>query len=64
MSPDATWEPKFVESAKSSLIFEFMEREKSIDDVVLQNFISSCFYRTNRISDLNQMNIRVGILTF
>lgn len=47
-----------LESARSSLIFEFVEREKSIDAVVLQNFISSCFRGTKRITDLNQANIR------
>lgn len=58
MSADAIWEPALIESAKSSLIFEFIEREKSIDNVVLQNFISACFRGTNRITDINQKNIR------
>lgn len=47
-----------LESARSSLIFEFVEREKSVDAVVLQNFISICFRGTKRITDVNQANIR------
>lgn len=47
-----------LESARSSLIFEFVEREKSIDAVVLQNFISTCFRGTKRITDLNVQQIR------
>lgn len=58
LSSDATWDPALLESARSSLIFEFVEREKSIDAVVLQNFISTCFRGTKRITDLNQSNIR------
>lgn len=58
MQSDAAWDPALLESAKSSLIFEFVEREKSIDAVVLQNFISTCFRGTKRITDLNQSNIR------
>lgn len=58
LSTDATWDQALLESAKSSLIFEFVEREKSIDNVVLQNFISMCFRGTKRITDLNQSNIR------
>lgn len=46
-----------LESARSSLIFEFVEREKSIDAVVLQNFILTCFKGAKRITDLNQSNI-------
>lgn len=57
--PSATWENELLESAKSSLIYEFIEREKSIDDVVLQNFVSNCFYRTKRITDINRINIQV-----
>lgn len=58
MSPNATWDSALLESARSSLIFEFVEREKSIDAVVLQNFISTCFRGTKRITDLNQANVR------
>lgn len=58
LSADAVWDPALMESARSSLIFEFVEREKSIDAVVLQNFISVCFKGTKRITDLNQHNIR------
>lgn len=58
MSPDAVWDSALLESAKSSLIFEFIEREKSIDIIVMQNFISSCFWNTKRITDLNQSHIR------
>lgn len=47
-----------LESAKSSLIFEFVEQEKSIDTVVLENFQTVCFLRGKRITDINQANIR------
>lgn len=57
LSANATWDPALLESARSSLIFEFVEREKSIDAVVLQNFVSVCFKGTKRITDLNQSNI-------
>lgn len=57
LSDDAVWDAALLESARSSLIFEFVEREKSIDAVVLQNFISVCFKGTKRITDLNQSNI-------
>lgn len=58
LSSEATWDKTLLESAKSSLIFELVEREKSIDNVVLQNFITVCFRRINRITDLNQVYIR------
>lgn len=54
----ATWDSALLDSARSSLIFEFVEREKSIDAVVLQNFISTCFRGTKRITDLNVQQIR------
>lgn len=56
--PDSSWDPALLESARSSLIFELVEREKSIDAVVSQNFMSTCFKGTKRITDLNQSNIR------
>lgn len=54
MSSDAVWEQALIESAQSSLIFSFVEREKSVDNLVLQNFISACFHDTKRITDINQ----------
>lgn len=57
MSADSTWDPTLLESAKSSLIFEFVEQEKSIDTVVLENFQTVCFQRGKRITDINQANI-------
>lgn len=57
MSADAVWDHALLDSARSSLIFEFVEREKSIDAVVLQNFILTCFKGAKRITDLNQSNI-------
>lgn len=64
MSSDAVWEQALIESAKSSLIFSFVEREKSVDALVLQNFVSACFHDTKRITDINQDLIqRIGKVT-
>ncbi|KAJ6646667.1 hypothetical protein Bhyg_01880 [Pseudolycoriella hygida] len=41
LQPDAIWESTRLESAKSSLIFEIIEREKSIGDLVVQSLLSS-----------------------
>ncbi|XP_053684394.1 uncharacterized protein C05D11.1-like [Sabethes cyaneus] len=38
---DAKWDPTLLESARSSLIFEIIAREKSIGNVVTQSFLSS-----------------------
>lgn len=59
LAPNATWENELLESARNSLIFELVEREKSIDDVVSQNFVSNCFNRTKRIADINRIKIQV-----
>ncbi|XP_054283976.1 uncharacterized protein C05D11.1-like [Macrosteles quadrilineatus] len=40
LADDVTWEDSLFESAKSSLIFEIIEREKSIGDVVAQSLLS------------------------
>lgn len=54
----ATWDAELLESAKSSLIFEWIEREKSVSDLVWANFVSCCFLKADPISDINQSNIR------
>lgn len=41
MQEDAKWDPTLMESARSSLIFEIIAREKSIGNVVTQSFLSS-----------------------
>ncbi|XP_058458892.1 uncharacterized protein C05D11.1-like [Malaya genurostris] len=38
---DAEWDSTLLESARSSLIFEIIAREKSIGNVVIQSFLSS-----------------------
>ena len=43
VSGEEAWDPLQVEAAKSSLIFELIEKEKSIGDVVTQSLIS--FFR-------------------
>lgn len=55
---DAEWDSILLESAKSSLIFEIIEREKTIGDVVLQSLLSS-FKKTPK--DYNK--ILVDVLT-
>ncbi|XP_046403336.1 uncharacterized protein C05D11.1-like [Ischnura elegans] len=40
LEEDATWEEALLESARSSLIFEVIEREKSVRDVVSQSLLS------------------------
>lgn len=54
----ATWDAELLESARSSLIFEWIEREKCVNDVVWANFVSCCFLKADPISDVNQSNIR------
>lgn len=58
MLADAVWDPSLLESAKSSLIFELVELERSVDTVMLENFRTVCFQRGMRITDINQANIR------
>lgn len=41
LQPDAEWDSTLLESARSSLIFEIIAREKSIGRVVVQSFLSS-----------------------
>lgn len=41
IAPDAVWDTTLLESAKSSLIFEIIEREKSIGDLVVQSLLGS-----------------------
>ncbi|EAT39319.1 AAEL008862-PA [Aedes aegypti] len=41
LQPDAEWDSTLLESARSSLIFEIIAREKSIGNVVEQSFLSS-----------------------
>lgn len=38
---DAIWDETLLESARSSLIFEIIEREKSVGDLVVQSLLSS-----------------------
>lgn len=38
---NAEWDPTLLESARSSLIFEIIAREKSIGNVVVQSFLAS-----------------------
>ncbi|XP_046675798.1 uncharacterized protein LOC124364398 isoform X3 [Homalodisca vitripennis] len=40
LTDDVTWEQSLFDSAKSSLIYEIIEREKSIGDVVAQSLLS------------------------
>lgn len=40
LTGEAVWEESLFDSAKSSLIFEIIEREKSIGDVVAQSLLS------------------------
>lgn len=55
---DATWDAELLESARSSLIFEWIEREKCVNDVVWANLVSCCFLKADPISVVNQSNIR------
>lgn len=41
LQPDAVWDQTLLESAKSSLIFEIIQREKSVGDVVVQALLFS-----------------------
>lgn len=41
LKPNAEWDTPLLESARSSLIFEIIEREKSIGDVVVQALLST-----------------------
>lgn len=41
LQPDAEWDSTLLESARSSLIFEIIAREKSIGNVVVQSFLAS-----------------------
>ncbi|XP_055593217.1 uncharacterized protein C05D11.1-like [Uranotaenia lowii] len=41
LQPKAEWDQTLLESARSSLIFEIIAREKSIGNVVVQSFLSS-----------------------
>ncbi|XP_055534540.1 uncharacterized protein C05D11.1-like [Wyeomyia smithii] len=41
LQENAKWDPTLLESARSSLIFEIIAREKSIGNVVTQSFLSS-----------------------
>ncbi|KXJ72958.1 hypothetical protein RP20_CCG016849 [Aedes albopictus] len=41
LQPDAEWDSTLLESARSSLIFEIIAREKSIGNVVEQSFLAS-----------------------
>jgi hypothetical protein len=40
LTAEAKWDQNLFESAKSSLIFEIIEREKSVGDVVTQSLLS------------------------
>ncbi|KAI5704049.1 hypothetical protein M8J75_001491 [Diaphorina citri] len=40
LKPDTVWDPTLFDSAKTSLIFEIIEREKSIGDVVAQSLLT------------------------
>lgn len=58
LTDGATWDAELLESARSSLIFEWIEREKCVNDVVWANLVSCCFLKADPISDVNQSNIR------
>lgn len=58
LSDDALWDAELLESARSSLIFEWVEREKCVNDVVWANLVSCCFLKAEPISDVNQSNIK------
>ena len=40
MNGSIEWEPMLLESAKSSLLFEVIYREETVDDVVQQSLLS------------------------
>lgn len=58
LADGATWDAQLLESARSSLIFDWIEREKCVNDVVWANLVSCCFLKSDPISAVNQANIR------
>ena len=56
LQDDAEWDSILLESARSSLIFEIIEREKTIGDIVLQSLLSS-FKKTSK--DYNKILVDV-----
>lgn len=57
LQPDGVWDPTQLESAKSSLIFEVIEREKSVGDLVVQSLLSTFKMVPN---DYNRLMVKVG----
>lgn len=60
LTGEAVWEESLFDSAKSSLIFEIIEREKSIGDVVAQSLLS---YFKQVDHDYNRYNSTTSIHT-
>ena len=54
-SEDGIWQENLLESAKSSLIFELVEKEKAVGDVIMQ---SVCSYLKNVPIDYNKQLIQ------
>lgn len=59
MAKDAVWDPTLFECAKSSLIFEIIEREKSVGDLVSQAML--CCFKGVEPAEYNRSLVQVSI---